>query len=127
MLLSFLTKAYRTIVNLFCWIFAILSGIGLAIRFYISFSGFGAAIGGFFVGFILGLLFEIFFVVPLMVLFEINEKLNILCKKEKNTNNDVAQDFKEVWICDKCGKENIDNQNLCSFCGENRFEEGVFL
>ena len=87
MLLSFLTKAYRSIVNLGCWIFAILLGIGMAIGFYIIFYEDLAAVGGFFVGVIIALLFELNFVVPMTVLFEINDKLDILCKSEKKLNN----------------------------------------
>ena len=49
MLLSFLTKAYRSIVNLGCWIFAILLGIGMAIGFHNIFYEDLAAVGGFFV------------------------------------------------------------------------------
>ena len=140
MLLSFLTKAYRSIVNLGCWIFAILLGIGMAIGFYKIFYEDLAAVGGFFVGVIIALLFELNFVVPMTVLFEINDKLDILCKSEKKLNNksvlksnnnneqDISdEDFSDAWVCEKCGKENIDNQNLCEFCGENRFEKGVLL
>lgn len=140
MLLSFLTKAYRSIVNLGCWIFAILLGIGMAIGFYIIFYEDLAAVGGFFVGVIIALLFELNFVVPMTVLFEINDKLDILCKSEKKLNNksvlksnnnneqDISdEDFSDAWVCEKCGKENIDNQNSCDFCGEKRFEKGVLL
>ena len=140
MLLSFLTKAYRSIVNLGCWIFAILLGIGMAIGFYIIFYEDLAAVGGFFVGVIIALLFELNFVVPMTVLFEINDKLDILCKSEKKLNNksvlksnnnneqDISdEDFSDAWVCEKCGKENIDNQNSCEFCGEKRFEKGVLL
>lgn len=140
MLLSFLTKAYRSIVNLGCWIFAILLGIGMAIGFYKIFYEDLAAVGGFFVGVIIALLFELNFVVPMTVLFEINDKLDILCKSEKKLNNksvlksnnnneqDISdEDFSDVWVCEKCGKENVDNQNSCDFCGEKRFEKGVLL
>lgn len=132
MLLSFLTKAYRSIVNLGCWIFAILLGIGMAIGFYNIFYEGLAAVGGFFVGVIIALLFELNFVVPMTVLFEINDKLDILCKSEKKLNNNNEQDisdedFSEPWVCEKCGKENVDNQNSCDFCGEKRFEKGVLL
>ena len=140
MLLSFLTKAYRSIVNLGCWIFAILLGIGMAIGFYIIFYEDLAAVGGFFVGVIIALLFELNFVVPMTVLFEINDKLDILCKSEKKLNNksvlksnnnneqDISdEDFSDAWVCEKCGKENIDNQNSCEFCGKKRFEKGVLL
>ena len=140
MLLSFLTKAYRSIVNLGCWIFAILLGIGMAIGFHNIFYEDLAAVGGFFVGVIIALLFELNFVVPMTVLFEINDKLDILCKSEKKLNNksvlksnnnneqDISdEDFSDAWVCEKCGKENVDNQNSCDFCGEKRFEKGVLL
>jgi hypothetical protein len=28
-----------------------------------------------------------------------------------------------VWICKKCGKDNIDYQNLCVFYGNNKFDK----
>lgn len=142
MLLSFLTKAYRSIVNLGCWVFAILSGIGMAFGLYFLFDSFFyeleflGAVLGFLVGVAIAFWFELNFVVPFTILFEINDKLDILCKTTKNTNNNgvikstnnnVAQDFSDAWVCEKCGKENIDNQNSCDFCGEKRFEKGVLL
>ena len=141
MLLSFLTKAYRSIVDLGCWVFAILLGIGMAIGFYEFFYDLEvlAAIGGFIVGFIIGLWFEINFVVPMTILFEINHKLEKIDEKLQKTNykidnlpstvkvNTENTSYKTVdepkksegfWVCQKCGTKNKNGSMLCISCGK---------
>ena len=136
MLLSFLTKAYRSIVNLGCWIFAILLGIGMAIGFYEFFYDLEvlAAIGGFIVGFIIGLWFEINFVVPMTILFEINNKLDKIEKKLEKTNYNIQNlSLDSKSINNTVSKTNVNfvpkvdvskaNENLrgiwvCKDCGE---------
>ena len=135
MLVSFFTRLYRGLTEVFCWILLIGAAIGMGIVFADSFRFDGAAFVGGIVGLLIALIFEMLVIPPLMVLFEINDKL------EKNKNNSVsvvksdtvtspkvtapltateklAFQNGNTWVCRKCGETNANGAALCRSCGK---------
>ena len=79
MLTEKLVKYYRQVANIFCWAFLIiatLSGCGTG---YERWGFFGLLIGGA-GGLLAAFAIELFVVPPILVLFEINDKLDTLKK-----------------------------------------------
>ena len=122
---NFFKRVYRNLTVIFCLILLIPGAIIMGNIFYNEFNFYGRAIVGGLFGLIIVLSLDVIFLTLIILLIEINNKI-----VSKTTNNNVAHEFSEesdAWICEKCGKENIDNQNLCEFCGENRFDKGILL
>lgn len=144
MLLTFLTRVYRTLTEVFCWIWMIAGAIMMGIIFENAFYFDGRVIVGGLVGLITVFSFEVTFLPPIMILFEINnnlEKINGksdsgIFKRENmsssgNTkplrahdsyetinDNKSHENSQDIWICKKCGEENSTTKNFCSSCGE---------
>ena len=75
MLTEKLVKYYRKVANIFCWAFLIIATLSGAVTGYERWGFFGflvGSVGGLFLAFAI----ELFIVPPIMVLFEINDKLD---------------------------------------------------
>ena len=119
---NFFKRVYKNLTVIFCLILLIPGAIVMGNIFYNEFIFYGRAIVGGLFGLIIVLSLEVIFLTLIFFLIETNNKI-----VSKTTNNNVAHDFNEenftdVWICKKCGKDNIDYQNLCEFCGNNKFD-----
>ncbi len=122
---NFFKRVYSNLTVIFCLILLIPGAIIMGNIFYNEFNFYGRTLVGGLFGLIIVLSLDVIFLTLIILLIEINNKI-----VSKTTNNNVAHEFSEesdAWICEKCGKENIDNQNLCEFCGENRFDKGKLL
>lgn len=131
MLVSFFTRLYRELAEFFCWILLIGAAIGMGILFD------GNPVVGGIVGLVAAFALELTFLPPIMVLFEINDKLEMIGKKiDKNNKNDNAGSSKaadervskvadeksaypksNTWVCKKCGETNPEGAMLCRSCG----------
>lgn len=144
MLLSFFTKIYRNLTEIFCWIWLVIAAIVMEIIFQDLFDIY---VVGAFVGLFVAFDLELTFLPPIMILFEVNnnlEKINTkldrmnyqsdnvpsssvntmpLAAKDyiENINKEKAQEnLRDIWVCKKCGEENPTTKNYCSSCGEYR-------
>ena len=75
MLTEKLVKYYRQVANIFCWAFLILATLSGAGTGYSQWGFMGFIIGGL-GGLLLAFALELLIVPPIMVLFEINDKLD---------------------------------------------------
>ncbi|MBO7431247.1 MAG: hypothetical protein J6U56_09615 [Spirochaetia bacterium] len=77
MLTEKLVKYYRQVANIFCWAFLIIATLSGASTGYERWGFLGFFIGGA-GGLFLAFAIELFIIPPIMVLFEINDKLDDL-------------------------------------------------
>ncbi len=129
MLVDFFTRLYRDLTEIFCWILLIGAAIGMGILFDGAFRFDAAPFVGGVVGLVAAFALELTFLPPIMVLFEINDKLEMIGKKmDKNNKNDNAGSSKaadeksaypksNTWVCKKCGETNPEGAVLCRSCG----------
>ena len=111
MLLSFFTKIYRNLTEIFCWIWLVIAAIVMEIIFQDLFDIY---VVGAFVGLFVAFDLELTFLPPIMILFEVNNNF-------ENINKEKAQEnLRDIWVCKKCGEENPTTKNYCSSCGEYR-------
>ena len=75
MLTEKLVKYYRKVANIFCWAFLIIATLTGAATGYDEWDFPGLIIGGL-GGLLAAFMIELFVVPPIMVLFDINEKLD---------------------------------------------------
>ncbi len=75
MLTEKLVKYYRQVANIFCWAFLIIATLSGAGTGYERWGFMGLIIGGC-GGLLLAFILELFIIPPIMVLFEINDKLD---------------------------------------------------
>ncbi|MBQ3713039.1 MAG: hypothetical protein II890_03700 [Spirochaetia bacterium] len=79
MLTEKLVKYYRQVANIFCWAFLIIATLTGAATGYDEWDSPGLIIGGL-GGLFAAFMIELFIVPPIMVLFEINDKLDDIRK-----------------------------------------------
>lgn len=79
MLTEKLVKYYRQVANIFCWAFLIIAALSGAVTGYERWGFLGFLVGGV-GGFLVAFAIELFIIPPIMVLFEINDKLDTLKK-----------------------------------------------
>ena len=79
MLTEKLVKYYRKVANIFCWVFLIIAALSGAGTGYEKWGFMGFLIGGA-GGLFLAFMIELFIIPPIMVLFEINDKLDDIRK-----------------------------------------------
>ena len=79
MLTEKLVKYYRQVANIFCWVFLIIAALSGAGTGYEKWGFMGLIIGGL-GGLFAAFMIELFIVPPIMVLFEINDKLDDIRK-----------------------------------------------
>ena len=75
MLTEKLVKYYKQVANIFCWAFLIIAALSGAGTGYERWGFMGLIIGGC-GGLLLAFILELFIIPPIMVLFEINDKLD---------------------------------------------------
>ncbi|MBO7048787.1 MAG: hypothetical protein J6W62_07750 [Spirochaetia bacterium] len=77
MLTEKLVKYYRQVANIFCWAFLIIAAMSGAGTGYERWGFMGFLVGGA-GGLLIAFAIELFIIPPIMVLFEINDKLDDL-------------------------------------------------
>ena len=149
-MLSFLTRVYRKLTDIFCWVWLIGFTVFMAIVFNESMDWLfydWAVFVGVIAGLVIGFWTELIILPPIMVLFEINDKLDFLVRKEKNVSEKDKKNEEEIittenedcvekvdenqkpvmerteddnvfWICTGCGKKNSDTLIYCEHCGK---------
>lgn len=138
-MLSFLTRVYRKLTDIFCWVWLIGFTVFMAIVFNESMDWLfddWAVFVGVIAGLVIGFWTELIILPPIMVLFEINDKLDFLVRKGKNvsekdkkvilTNDDV--EFTENENCvEKVVEENdsLDENLGNSENSENSENDGI--
>ena len=98
-MLSFLTRVYRKLTDIFCWVWLIVFTVFMAIVFnesmdwlFYDWAGFVGVIAGLVIGFWT----ELIILPPIMVLFEINDKLDFLVRKEKKVSKKDKKNEEEI-------------------------------
>lgn len=98
-MLSFLTRVYRKLTDIFCWVWLIGFTVFMAIVFnesmdwlFDDWAGFVGVIAGLVIGFWT----ELIILPPIMVLFEINDKLDFLVRKEKKVSKKDKKNEEEI-------------------------------
>ena len=138
-MLSFLTRVYRKLTDIFCWVWLIGFTVFMAIVFNESMDWLfddWAVFVGVIAGLVIGFWTELIILPPIMVLFEINDKLDFLVRKEKKvskkdkkailTNDDV--EFTENEDCvEKVVEENDSLDENLGNCenSENSENDGI--
>lgn len=146
-MLSFLTRVYRKLTDIFCWVWLIGFTVFMAIVFKESMDWLfddWAVFVGVIAGLVIGFWTELIILPPIMVLFEINDKLDFLVRKEKKvskkdkkvilTNDDV--EFTENEDCvekvdenQKPVMERTDDDNvfwICTGCGKKNSDTLIY-
>ncbi len=98
-MLSFLTRVYRKLTDIFCWVWLIGFTVFMAIVFKESMEWLfddWAVFVGVIVGLIIGFWTELIILPPIMVLFEINDKLDFLVRKEKKVSKKDKKNEEEI-------------------------------
>lgn len=98
-MLSFLTRVYRKLTDIFCWIWLIGFTVFMAIVFNESMDWLfydWAVFVGVIAGLVIGFWTELIILPPIMVLFEINDKLDILVRKEKKVSKKDKKNEEEI-------------------------------
>lgn len=80
MLVEFYTKSYKKIVEVVAWLMLVLGVIAGGV---IGSATRGGAVPGIILGFLIAAVAEALFIPPLMILFQINDKLEKLSSSEK--------------------------------------------
>ena len=83
MLLSFFTKIYRNLTEIFCWIWLVIAAIVMEIIFQDLFDIY---VVGAFVGLFVAFDLELTFLPPIMILFEVNNNLEKINAKLDRMN-----------------------------------------
>ena len=149
-MLSFLTRVYRKLTDIFCWVWLIGFTVFMAIVFNESMDWLfddWAVFVGVIAGLVIGFWTELIILPPIMVLFEINDKLDFLVKKEKKVSKKDKKNEEEIittenedcvetvdenqkpvmertdddnvfWICKGCGEKNWNTLIYCEHCGK---------
>lgn len=95
-MLSFLTRVYRKLTDIFCWVWLIGFTVFMAIVFKESMEWLfddWAVFVGVIAGLVIGFWTELIILPPIMVLFEINDKLDFLVRKEKKVSKKDRKQF----------------------------------
>ena len=98
-MLSFLTRVYRKLTDIFCWIWLIGFTVFMAIVFNESMDWLfddWAVFVGVIAGLVIGFWTELIILPPIMVLFEINDKLDFLVRKEKKVSKKDKKNEEEI-------------------------------
>ena len=98
-MLSFLTRVYRKLTDIFCWVWLIGFTVFMAIVFNESMDWLfydWAVFVGVIAGLVIGFWTELIILPPIMVLFEINDKLDILVRKEKKVSKKDKKNEEEI-------------------------------
>lgn len=149
-MLSFLTRVYRKLTDIFCWVWLIGFTVFMAIVFNESMDWLfddWAVFVGVIAGLVIGFWTELIILPPIMVLFEINDKLDFLVRKEKKVSKKDKKNEEEIitaenedceetvdenqkpvmertdddtvfWICKGCGEKNWNTLIYCEHCGK---------
>ena len=146
-MLSFLTRVYRKLTDIFCWVWLIGFTVFMAIVFKESMEWLfddWAVFVGVIAGLVIGFWTELIILPPIMVLFEINDKLDFLVRKEKKvskkdkkailTNDDVELTENEdcVETVDENQKPVIEKTEddinfwICKGCGEKNWNTLIY-
>lgn len=98
-MLSFLTRVYRKLTDIFCWVWLIGFTVFMAIVFNESMDWLfddWAAFVGVIAGLVIGFWTELIILPPIMVLFEINDKLDILVGKKKQKSKENKKNDEDI-------------------------------
>lgn len=98
-MLSFLTRVYRKLTDIFCWVWLIGFTVFMAIVFNESMDWLfddWAVFVGVIAGLVIGFWTELIILPPIMVLFEINDKLDFLVRKEKKVSEKDKKNEEEI-------------------------------
>ena len=98
-MLSFLTRVYRKLTDIFCWVWLIGFTVFMAIVFNESMEWLfddWAVFVGVIAGLVIGFWTELIILPPIMVLFEINDKLDFLVRKEKKVSKKDKKNEEEI-------------------------------
>ena len=98
-MLSFLTRVYRKLTDIFCWVWLIGFTVFMAIVFkesmYRIFYDWAVFVGVI-AGLVIGFWTELIILPPIMVLFEINDKLDILVGKKKQKSKENKKNDEDI-------------------------------
>ena len=98
-MLSFLTRVYRKLTDIFCWVWLIGFTVFMAIVFKESMDWLfddWAVFVGVIAGLVIGFWTELIILPPIMVLFEINDKLDILIGKKKQKSKENKKNDEDI-------------------------------
>ena len=98
-MLSFLTRVYRKLTDIFCWIWLIGFTVFMAIVFNESMDWLfddWAVFVGVIAGLVIGFWTELIILPPIMVLFEINDKLDFLVGKKKQKSKENKKNDEDI-------------------------------
>ena len=107
-LVSTYIKVYKKVTEILCWVLLIATpicgfiGFGFAFDDYVDFNILMALLGAV-VGFVVAIIFEFITIPPLMILFEINSKLDFLEGEKK-----ISQEIKYL---DKADANHVKNND----------------
>ena len=90
-MLSFLTKVYRKLTDIFCWVWL----IGFTVFMDWLFDDWAVFVGVI-AGLVIGFWTELIILPPIMVLFEINDKLDILIGKKKQKSKENKKNDEDI-------------------------------
>lgn len=98
-MLSFLTRVYRKLTDIFCWVWLIGFTVFMAIVFNESMDWLfydWAVFVGVIAGLVIGFWTELIIFPPIMVLFEINDKLDFLVRKKKQKSKENKKNDEDI-------------------------------
>lgn len=132
-MLSFLTRVYRKLTDIFCWVWLIGFTVFMAIMFNESMDWLfddWAVFVGVIAGLVIGFWTELIILPPIMVLFEINDKLDFLVRKEKKVSKKDKKNEEEIITtenedCVETVVEENDSLDENSENSENSENDGI--
>lgn len=132
-MLSFLTRVYRKVTDIFCWVWLIGFTVFMAIVFNESMDWLfydWAVFVGVIAGLVIGFWTELIILPPIMVLFEINDKLDFLVRKEKKVSEKDKKNEEEIITtenedCVETVVEENDSLDENSENSENSENDGI--
>ena len=132
-MLSFLTRVYRKLTDIFCWVWLIGFTVFMAIVFNESMDWLfddWAVFVGVIAGLVIGFWTELIILPPIMVLFEINDKLDFLVRKEKKVSKKDKKNEEEIITtenedCVETVVEENDSLDENSENSENSENDGI--
>lgn len=132
-MLSFLTRVYRKLTDIFCWVWLIGFTVFMAIVFKESMEWLfddWAVFVGVIAGLVIGFWTELIILPPIMVLFEINDKLDFLVRKEKKVSKKDKKNEEEIITtenedCVETVVEENDSLDENSENSENSENDGI--